>query len=147
MGTVEPPDRRVEFVEAYVEALNDDAAFQKAAGSFTNTIILRCLDHPTGEDIEASYTFEDGEVTDVELWAEDAGDPDFRDDPFDKSACLARATAPYHVWVALDKGEMTPLAALTSPDYQIEGPKLKIMANMGVLNGMGDVASRMDKTY
>ena len=136
-----------EFVEAFVEAMNDDAAFQKAAGSFTNTIIFRCLDHPTGEDIEAAYTFEDGQVTDVELWMEDAGDPDFRDDPFDKTAALARATAPYRVWVQLDKGEMTPLGALTSPDYQIEGPKLKIMSNMGVLNGMGDVASRIDKTY
>ncbi len=136
-----------EFVEAYVEALNDDKAFQKAAGSFSNTIVLRCLDHPSGEDVEATYTFENGEVTDVQLWIEDAGDPDFRDDPFDKSLALARATAPYRVWVQLDKGEMTPLAALTSPDYQIEGSKLKIMSNMGVLNGMGEVASRVDKTY
>ena len=136
-----------EFVEAYVEALNEDAAFQKVAGSFSNTIVLRCLDHPNGEDIEATYTFEEGEVTDVQLWVEDAGDPDFRDDPFDKATALARATAPYRVWVQLDKGEMTPLGALTSPDYQIEGPKLKIMANMGVLNGMGEVASRVDKTY
>ncbi len=136
-----------EFVEAYVEALNEDPTFKKAAGSFSKTIVLRCLGHPNGEDIEVSYTFEDGEVTDVQLWVEDAGDPDFRDDPFDKAACLARATAPYHVWVALDKGEMTPLGALTSPDYRIEGAKLKIMANMGVLNGMGDVASRMEKTY
>lgn len=136
-----------EFVEAFVEAMNEDAAFQRAAGSFTNTIVLRCLDHPSGQDIEAAYTFEDGEVTNVELWMEDAGSPDFRDDPFDRSAALARATTPYRVWVQLDKGELTPLGALTSPDYTIEGPKLKIMANMGVLNGMGDVASRVDKTY
>lgn len=136
-----------EFVEAFVEAMNDDADFQKTAGSFSNTIIFRCLDHPTGQDIEAAYTFEDGEVTDVQLWMEDAGSDDFRDDPFDKSAALARATAPYRIWVKLDKGEMTPLGALTSPDYVIEGPKLKIMSNMGVLNGMGDVASRVEKTY
>ncbi len=136
-----------EFVAAFVERLNDDAAFQKAAGSFANTIILRCLDHPTGQDIEAAYTFEDGEVTNVELWMEEAGDADFRGDPFDKSAALARATAPYAIWVQLDKGEMSPLGALTSPDYTIEGPKLKIMSNMGVLNGMGEVASRVEKTY
>lgn len=136
-----------EFVEAFVEAMNEDAAFQKAARHFSDTIMLRCLDHPTGQDVEAAYTFVEGEVTGVELWMEDAGDPDFRDDPFDKSAALARATAPYAVWVKLDKGEMTPLGALRSPDYQIEGPKLKIMANMAVLNGMGEVASRLEKTY
>lgn len=136
-----------EFVEAFVEAMNDDADFQKAARNFSDTIVFRCLDHPTGQDIEAAYEFEKGEVTGVELWMEDAGDADFRNDPFDKSAVFARATAPYDVWVQLDKGEMTPLGALTSPDYQIEGPKLKIMANMAVLNGMGDVAADVDKTY
>ena len=136
-----------EFIEAFVEAMNDDSSFQKAARHFSDTVVFRCLDHPSGQDIEAAYTFEGGEVTDVELWVEPAGDPDFRDDPFDKSTALARATAPYVLWVKLDKGEMTPLAALTSPDYDIEGPKLKIMANMAVLNGMGDVAARLDKTY
>ena len=136
-----------EFVEAFVEAMNEDASFQKAARGFSDAIALRCLDHPTGQDIEAVYTFEDGEVTGAELWMEDAGDPDFRDDPFNKATALARATAPYDVWVKLDKGELTPLGALTSPDYHIEGPKLKIMANMAVLNGMGAVASRIPKTY
>ncbi len=136
-----------EFIEAFVEAMNEDPDFQKAAGSFSDTIVFRCLDHPNGEDIEAAYAFEDGAVTGVELWVEDAGDPDFRDDPFNKAAALARATAPYRVWVKLDKGEMTPLAALTSPDYTVEGPKLKIMASMGVLNAMGAVSKDVEKTY
>ena len=136
-----------EFVEAFVEALNEDAAFQKAARGFSDTIVLRCLDHTTGQDIEATYTFEDGEVVGAELWMEDAGDPDFRDDPFDKAAALARATAPYDVWVKLDQGAMSPLGALTSPDYHVEGPKLKIMANLAVISVMGTVASRIPKTY
>lgn len=136
-----------EFIEAFVEAMNEDAAFQKTARHFSDTIVLRCLNHPTGQDIEAAYTFDDGEVTGVELWMEKAGDPDFLDDPFDKSRALARATAPYPVWIKLDRGELTPLGALASPDYQIEGSKLKIMANLGVISGMGDVASRLDKTY
>src|SRR5690606_1894768 len=60
-----------EFVEAFVEAMNEDASFQKAVRGFSDTIVLRCLDHPTGQDVEASYTFEDGEVTGAELWMED----------------------------------------------------------------------------
>lgn len=136
-----------EFIEAFVDAMNEDPEFQRAARGFSDTIIFRCLDHPSGEDIEASYAFENGSVEGVELWIEDAPSHDFRNDPFDKSAGLARATAPYHVWVKLDRGEMTPLGALTSPDYVIEGPKLKIMANMNVLNGMSAVSKRIAKDY
>lgn len=136
-----------EFIEAFVEAMNEDASFQKAARGFSDTIVFRCLDHPAGEDIEASYRFENGEVEGVELWQEDAPSHELRNSPFDKSDGLARATAPYDVWVKLDKGDMTPLGALTSPDYHVEGPKLKIMANMAVLNGMSAVSKRIDKTY
>lgn len=136
-----------EYVEAFVEQMNSDPEFAKAARSFDDTIIFRCLDHPSGQDIEASYAIEKGEVVGAELAMEDAPSASFRDEPFDKKAALARATAPYDVWVKLDKGEMTPLGALTSPDYTIEGPKLKIMANMGVLNAMSAASKAVDKTY
>ena len=136
-----------EFVAAFVEAVNEDERFQKAAKSFSDTVVLRCLGTPAGEDVEAAYRFENGEIVEVELWTEDAGDADFRDAPFDKKAALARATAPYSTWVKLDKGEMNALQALASPDYTVEGPKLKIMANMGVLEGMSRVAAKVDKTY
>jgi len=136
-----------EFIEAFVEAMNEDPDFAKAAGGFSETIVFRCIDHPDGEDIEAAYQFDDGEVEGVELWSEDSPSSELRNHPFDRKEALARATAPYHVWVKLDKGEMTPLGALTSPDYVIEGPKLKIMANMSVLNGMSAVSRRIPKTY
>ena len=60
------------FIEAFVEALNDDPGFEKTAGSFTDTIILRCFDMPDGHDIEAAYAFEDGQVVDVEVWMDEA---------------------------------------------------------------------------
>ncbi|MEM8559895.1 MAG: hypothetical protein AAGG50_18925 [Bacteroidota bacterium] len=136
-----------EFIEAFVEAINDDDDFQQTARKFSDTIVFRCLDTPDGKDIEAAYEFDEGEIVSVEIWEEDAPSDDLRGEPFDKKTAMARATAPYPVWVKLDKGEMNALQALTSPDYNVEGPKLKIMANMGVLNGMGDVASKVTKTY
>ena len=136
-----------EFIEAFVEALNEDAAFQQAAGSFSETVVFRCLDTPDGEDVEATYTFEDGEVVDVELWIDDAPSEDLRDEPFDKREALARATATYEVWCKMDRGEMGVLQALASPDYEIEGPKVRIMTNIGVLNGMSTVAANIEKTY
>jgi putative sterol carrier protein len=135
------------FVERFVDALNTDSDFQRTAGSFSNTIILRCLDTPDGEDISAAYTFDDGQVVDVDLWIDDAPSDEMRNDPFDSGQALARATAPYDVWVKMDKGEMGVVQALSSPDYSIEGSTIKIMSNIGVFRGMNTVAAQVEKTY
>lgn len=136
-----------EFVERFVEALNTDEDFQETASSFSNAVELRCLDTPNGEDISATYTFEDGTVVDVDLWIDDAPSEEMREEALDKSAVMARATAPYDVWVRMDKGEMGATQALTSPDYNIEGSMMQIMANMGVFRGMNAVAADVEKTY
>ncbi len=135
------------FIEVFVEAMNDDADFMRTTGSFTNSIILRCLDDPDGQDVEAIYEFEDGQVVNVELWIDEAPCREMREEPFEKSAALARATAPYETWKQLDRGEINVVQALASPHYQIEGSKLKILANLGILNGMNDIAARIEKTY
>lgn len=136
-----------EYIEAFVEAINENTAFQKTASSFSDIIILRCYDTPDGQDIEAAYTFEDGEIVDVDLWLDEAPSAELRDEPFDKSIALARATATYELWAKLDRGEMSVLQALASPEYEIEGSKLKIMSNIGIFNGMNEVAASVDKTY
>ena len=136
-----------EFIESFVEAMNDDPGFMRATGSFTDRIILRCLDDPEGQDLEAIYRFEDGLVVDVELWIEEAPCDEMREAPFDKSSALARATAPYAVWAQLDRGEINVVQAIASPDYDVEGNKLKILANIGILNGMNTVAAHIEKTY
>lgn len=135
------------FVEAFVEALNTDDDFQRAAGSFSDTIILRCLDTPDETDVSAAYAFEDGTVTDVDLWIDDAPSEELREEPFDSSEAMARATAPYAIWTKLDKGEMNVMQALSSPDYSVEGSMLRIMANIKVFRGMNAVAAKVDKTY
>jgi len=135
------------FVERFVEALNSDEEFQDTAGSFSKTVELRCLDTPDGEDVSATYTFEDGKVVDVDLWIDGAPSDAMREEPVDKSAVMARATADYDVWVRMDKGEMGAAEALASPDYQIEGSMMQIMSNMGTFRGMMSVAADVEKTY
>lgn len=135
------------FVERFVEAINQDDAFQKTAASFSDTIELRCFDTPDGEDVAAAYAFEDGKIVDVDLWIDDAPSGDMREEPFDKSAMMARATAPYTMWVKMDQGEIGAMQALTSPDYTIDGSTIKIMSNMGVFRGLNEVAAKIDKTY
>jgi putative sterol carrier protein len=136
-----------EFVEAFVESVNNDEEFQNKAGSFSETVELRCLDTPDGEDVSATYTFEDGQIVDVDLWIDDAPSDQMRDEPVDKSEVMVRATAPYDVWVKMDKGEMGSAEALASPDYQIEGAMMRIMSNMGVFRGLNKVAAHVEKTY
>ena len=136
-----------EFIEKFVAALNNDVGFEKTAGSFTDTIILRCFDTPDAMDVEASYTFEAGRVIDVNVWMDDAPCREMRNEPFDKDEALARATATYTIWTQLDRGEISVMQALTSPDYNIDGPKLKILANIGIFNGMNAVAAAVEKTY
>lgn len=136
-----------EFIEKFVSAINNDVDFEKTAGSFTDTIILRCFDTPDAQDVEAAYTFEAGRVTDVNVWMDDAPCMEMRNDPFDKNEAMARATATYAIWTQLDRGQMNVLQALTSPDYTIEGPKLKILANIGIFNGLNAVAAVVEKTY
>ena len=136
-----------EYIEAFVEAMNEDPDFQRTTGSFTDTIILRCLDHPDGHDIEAAYRFENGEVVDVELWMEPAPSAELREAVLEKGAAMARATAPYATWTRLDRGEISVMQAVASPDYDIEGNKLRILSNIGILNGMNEIAARIEKTY
>ncbi|WP_022835951.1 hypothetical protein [Salisaeta longa] len=135
------------FIERFVEAINTDDAFQRTAGSFSDTIILRCFGTPYGTDVEAAYTFDDGRIVDVDVWIDDAPSDEMRNDPFDSGTAMARASASYDTWVKMDSGEMGAMQALTDPDYHIDGPKLRIMANMGVFQGMNKVAAAVDKTY
>lgn len=136
-----------DFIGAFVEALNTDEEFGKTARSFTDTIVLRCFDTPDGQDVEAAYEFEEGQVVNVEVWMDDAPCAEMRNEPFDKDEAMARATTTYAIWTQLDQGTMNVMQALTSPDYVIEGPKLKILAHINVFNGMNAVAARVDKSY
>ena len=135
-----------EQTEQFVEALNQSPEFQKAARKFDDTVVFRCLDHPSGKDIEVAYRIQKGSVS-ADRREEDAPSSAIRNAAFDKKQAFARTTAPFSVWTKLDKGEMNVVQAIASPDYKVEGPKLKIMSNIGVFNTMSSVASKLPKRY
>lgn len=134
------------FVDVFVKALGDDAAFQKAARRFHGVVVLRCLDAPGGDDVEATYRIDAGVVT-ASVRRERAPSSGLRQAPFDKAVALARTTASYDLWRALDRGEMSVVRAIASPDYHVEGSKLSIVSNIGVFNAMSAVAAGIDKRY
>lgn len=135
------------YSRVFVDALHADEDFQRAAKNFDDRITLRCLDAPDGMDVSITYRIDHGRVSVVERIAEKAPSASLRAQPFDKSSALARTTAPYALWVKLDKGEMSVARALASPEYQVEGPKLKIMANIGVFSAMSAVGAKIAKRY
>ncbi|MCA9636222.1 MAG: hypothetical protein KC420_09375, partial [Myxococcales bacterium] len=125
---------------------NRSDRFQRAAKSFSETLILRCLDTPDGKDCTATFTFERGRCV-RHTYAEADAPSAMRRQPFDKGQALARSTAPYELWVRLDRGEINVAQALVSPSYQVEGSKLKIMRHVGVLTAMNAVVAGIPKSY
>ncbi len=135
------------FIQAFVDRLDSDEQFLNTARGFSETIVLRCFGTPAGEDVSAAYHFEDGRVDDVDLWIDEAPSEELRNEPFDRSEAMARATATYETWVRVDTGEMGVMQAVTSPDYTIEGSMMRIMSNMGIFRGLNEVAAEVEKRY
>lgn len=134
------------FVETFVGDLRTDKSFQRAARNFSDTIVLRCMDTPDGKDVVATYVIDRGSV-DVDLQTRDAPWGEMRGEKYDKKRCMARTTAPYDLWCRLDKGEINVVQAITSPEYRLEGSKLRVMRHIGLFNAMNAVAARVQKTY
>lgn len=131
---------------AIAAAFNASPRFQRAAKSFSETLILRCLDTPDGQDCAASFTFSKGTCVSHDFRNAPAPAP-LRREAFDKKKAMIRSTAPYDLWVKLDRGEMNVAQAIVSPSYNVEGSKLKIMRYVGVLTAMNAVVAEVEKTY
>ena len=134
------------FIEAFVERLNEDPDFQRHAHRFSDTIVFQCLDTPDGRDVRAAYEIDSGYVS-VQITDEEAPSAVVRDGRFDSQSGLARATAPYDVWRRVDDGSLSIMGAMASPDYRIEGSRMKIMLNLSLFDALGKVASGMPKRY
>jgi hypothetical protein len=134
------------FIEAFVERLNEDPGFQHHARRFSSKIVLQCLDTPDGRDIRATYDIDAGYVS-VDVVDEDAPSAVVRNGRFDSRSALARATAPYDVWRRVDDGSLSILGAMASPEYRIEGSRMRIMLHLSIFDAQGQVASAMPKRY
>ncbi|MEM9075145.1 MAG: hypothetical protein AAGE52_41995 [Myxococcota bacterium] len=136
-----------EFTDSYIEALNKDATFQSAAKSMRESIALRCLDTPDKTDCYLVYAIDRGRISVAEWTEEPSPSSAVRNRAFSKRDALARTTAPYDFWMRLDKKEVGVIDVIMSPDYRLEGAKLKVLRYLRVFNRMGDLASELPKSY
>lgn len=133
------------FITDYKRRLEADPAFQKAARKLDTVVVLRCTGTPDGKDMASTYTLRHGKI-DVDVFIDDSPSSEMRAAPFGKPM-LARTTASYEVWTKLDKGEMSVLGAIASPDYHLEGGKFAVMRNIGMFNAMSAVSAKTPKVY
>jgi len=134
------------LVEIMLGRLNADAKFRKLAAGVEAKIQLRCTDTPDGTDIVASYHIHDSRL-DCTSFDEQPAPAPMRNLPLDKSVYLARTTAPYSIWVKLDKGEMGVIDAIISPDYVFEGAKLKVLRHLRMFSRISEMSQEMEKRY
>jgi len=135
-----------EFAEIMVATLNADAKMRRLGGGLDDSIQLRCKGTPDGLDVSASYHLSDGKI-ELTRWDEAPAGGPLLAQPLDRSQYLARTTAPYDIWVKMDKGEFTVMDAILSPKYKFEGAKLKVLRHVRVFIRISDVAQAMEKRY
>lgn len=107
---------------------------------------FRIYDCPDGKDRLVVWKFKDGQPVEWSYEAQKTPWTELRQAPFD-TKWVMRATATYDMSAELNKGHISPLRALTSPHYQIEGSKLMIMQLMKALNAWNETAASIECTY
>ena len=129
-----------------VANLNGDAKLKKLGRGLSDSIQLRCSGTPDGLDVSASYRLHQGTI-ELTAWDEGPAGGPLLQGPIDRSKYRARTTAPYEIWVKMDKKEFTVMDAILSPKYKFEGAKLKVLRHVRVFVRISDVAQAMEKRY
>lgn len=134
------------WVEEVARRLKTDEKFARDGRRLNGTFAFRIYDCPDGQDRSVIWTFKNGQVVDWSYEARKAPWEELRTAPFNPQ-WIMRATATYEMSAELNKGNMTPMRALTSPHYHIEGSKLMLMQLMKALNAWNEVAASIECTY
>jgi putative sterol carrier protein len=120
-----------EWASAVQDALNNNEAFKKSAGSQT----AKVQQVVTGQDGEKKYWFKLESGT-VSLGMGDIGDsPD------------ATITQDYETAVALAKNELTGTAAYMSGKLKVSGDLMKLMQLQGTLSQLPQALKDLDVEY
>ncbi|MCS6884998.1 MAG: SCP2 sterol-binding domain-containing protein [Acidobacteriota bacterium] len=141
------------MIKYYTKAWQDECVRRMQAPEFEAKVkklnglfVFRVLDCPDGYDRTMQWTFSSGKLVDVKYAKGVAPWQQLRDEPF-STAMIMRATCPYQMMAALNKGEISPLKALTSPHYKLEGNKALLMQLMPAFNAWNQLCSAVEVTY
>jgi hypothetical protein len=134
------------WLEACKDNLNSSERHKKKAKKLTGKFSFRVWDGPDGKDRMATWDMEGGMCTKVTFEAKPAPWKQLRGAPFDERY-VTRFSCPFDMMAKLNRGEMSPLKALTSPAYKVEGKKTQLFKMMQGLNSWNDHNAQIKCNY
>lgn len=135
-----------EWIEACKDTLNASEAHRKKAKKLNGKFAFRVWDGPDGKDRTATWTMKDGLCTEIVFACRQAPWEELRNAPFDDT-CIGRFSCPFDMMAKLNKGEMSPLKALASPAYKVEGRKTQIFKMMQGINSWNEHNAKVPCRY
>jgi len=134
------------WLEAGKEALNNSEKHLKQGKKLNGIFDFRILDGPDGKDRRGTWEFENGKCLNVSYECQPAPWTELREMPLD-SGHVGRISCPFSLLAKLNKGEMSPMKAFTTPEYILEGQKMKFITMMTALNSWNEHVARIECNY
>jgi len=134
------------WMEACKETMNSSQDHLKKARKLNGRWYFRLWDGPDGKDRSGIWTFEDGVCKNVEFECRPSPWKELREMSLPADG-LGRFSSPFHMMAALNRGDISPLKALSAPDYKLEGKKVLVFKMMQGINSWNDHNALVECDY
>ncbi len=135
------------WLEACRDEMNNSEKHMKKSRRLTGSYFFRVWDGPDGKDRKAIWEFSEGKCIRVEFESKQAPWKELREEAMDERRYVGRFSCPFKMMASLNKGEMSPLKALTSPAYQVEGKKTQFFKMMQGINSWNEHNAKVKCEY
>jgi hypothetical protein len=135
-----------EWVTALVEKMTSSEDFMREADKLVGTFVFRIYDCPGGLDKTTHWEFQDGRCVRWDYEEQPAPWTELRSAPLNPN-WVSRVSCSYEMFAKINRGEMSPMRALTSSGYQIEGKKVLILKMVKAVSAWNDLASTIPVVY
>lgn len=134
------------WMEACMEKMNTSQDHLKKARMLNGKWYFRLWDGPDGKDRSGIWTFENGVCKMVEFEAHQAPWKELREMALPDEG-VGRFSSPFYMMAALNRGEISPLKALASPDYKLEGKKVLVFKMMQGITSWNNTNALVECDY
>lgn len=134
------------WMEACMAQMNGSQDHLKKARQLNGKWLFRLWDGPDGKDRSGIWTFEDGKCVKIEFEARPTPWKELREMAVPADG-IGRFSSPFHMMAALNKGEISALKALSSPDYKLEGKKVLVFKMMQGITSWNNTNALVECDY
>ncbi len=134
------------WLDEIARRLASDSRFEQEGKKLNGTFVFRVYDGPDGKDRKTFWTFKHGKAVEYGYESHPSPWEELRKAPFSAN-WIMRSSGPFHTVAKVNKGEVSPQRAMSSPEYHIEGNKALIMAMMKAINIWNEIAAGIEVTY